>query len=133
MRQFEVWTDLIGPVDAAFIEEDNSRVVATDTQKNTIFLLSQKLDPERASREDFAILLARHFVKKYPEAVHACSVRVTETIWDRVKIGGQSHHHAFTKRGAFEGHALVEAEGIAGRVTRIQSGVRGLTVLKTTQ
>jgi urate oxidase len=131
--QFEVDTELVGPVDESFTQEDNSKVVATDTQKNTIFLLSQKLDLEHSSREDFAILLARHFVQTYPKAVHSCNVRVTETIWERLRVGGQPHQHAFRKLGTLVGHSLVAAAGAEGRITRVESGVRGLTILKTTQ
>ena len=133
VRQFEVETDLVGPVGASYTNQDNSKIVATDTQKNTIFLLSQKLNFERSSREDFAILIARHFVRKYPDAVHACTVKIAETVWERVQVAGAAHHHAFTKKGTFVGHAFVKAEGSRGNVTSVESGVNGLTVLKTTK
>ena len=133
VRQFEVETELVGPVEASYTGADNSLVVATDTQKNTVFLLAKELDPSRSSREDFAVLLARHFVKTYPTAVHACTVRVKETIWERMTIAGKPHQHAFTRKGQFVGHAAAKVEGPKGRIAHLESGVRGLTVLKTTQ
>lgn len=133
VRQFEVETDLVGPVGGSYTDQDNSGIVATDTQKNTIFVLAQQLDRQHASKEDFAMLVARHFVKKYPSQVHACGVEVRETVWTRVEIEGKPHHHAFTRKGDFVGFAKAEAEGPTGRVTHLESGVRGLTVLKTTK
>ena len=43
---------------------DNSDIIATDTQKNTIYVLAKQHGI--ASPEEFGLLLATHFISKYP-------------------------------------------------------------------
>jgi urate oxidase len=70
--------------------------VATDSQKNTVYLLAKKHGVK--SPEDFGILLCAHFLDKY-QHVKEVSVHIEEYPWKRMGIGEgpykQAHNHAF--------------------------------------
>ena len=46
---------------------DNSDIIATDTQKNTIYVLAKQHGI--TSPEEFGLLLVNHFISKYPWVV----------------------------------------------------------------
>jgi urate oxidase len=139
VRQFLVETNLIGPVDGAFLNSDNSMIVATDTQKNTVFILAKQLTERTKSAEAFAKIIATHFVSTYPNAIHECKVNVEEETWNRIHIDGQPHNHGFQKAGPNVGtaHCHVKRSLPGGRgnvvVAKLTGGVKNLTLLKTTQ
>lgn len=55
--QFSVDILLDGPTDAAFTSGDNSLIVPTDTQKNTVYVLGKTTSFDCA--EEFAVIVAR--------------------------------------------------------------------------
>uniref|UniRef100_A0A2P2JP61 Uricase n=1 Tax=Rhizophora mucronata TaxID=61149 RepID=A0A2P2JP61_RHIMU len=112
----------------AYLRDDNSDIVATDTMKNTVYVKAKECS-EQVSAEDFAILLAKHFISSYQQ-VTAVIVKIVEKPWERVSIAGQPHQHGF-KLGS-EKHTT---EAIVKRSGSLQltSGVEGLSVLKTTK
>lgn len=71
------------PAAAAYYEGDNSSVLPTDTVKNTVYVLAKK--HEFATLEDFAIILAKHFVQTHPSKIDAAKVRLFETNWTRIE------------------------------------------------
>eukprot|EP00244_Chara_vulgaris_P010870 TRINITY_DN5135_c0_g3_i2.p1 TRINITY_DN5135_c0_g3~~TRINITY_DN5135_c0_g3_i2.p1 ORF type:complete len:312 (-),score=41.77 TRINITY_DN5135_c0_g3_i2:816-1751(-) len=119
---------LLSDVEAAFARGDNSGVVATDSIKNTVYVLAKELK-QRVSVEDFGIKLAEHFVKTYPQ-VSKAMIRLQECPWKRVSIDGQPHDHGFTL-GAEKHTAEVSATSTG--TLSVRSGVANLSVLKTTQ
>ena len=136
VRQFLVETNLIGPVEACFLSGDNSKIVATDTQKNTVFILAKQLTPTVKSAEAFAKIIATHFVTTYPEAIKQCKVNILEEIWERTSVDGTPHHHSFQKAGPHTGFAHADVgrnEQNEVVINVLQGGVRQLTLLKTTQ
>src|SRR5881392_3329322 len=69
LKDLEVAAYLRGDFVSSYTSGDNSKVVATDTIKNTVNVLSkQNLGHEI---ELFALTLARHFVSKYPQVQQA--------------------------------------------------------------
>src|SRR5579862_2097209 len=54
------WIELDGDFVAAYTDGDNSKVVATDTMKNTVYLLASKHRIEAI--ESFTQLICRHFL-----------------------------------------------------------------------
>ena len=64
---------------------DNSKVLPTDTQKNTVFAFAH--DPI-GEIEEYAMRLARHFVSEF-SSVYRARVTIEEHGWTRV------HDHAF--------------------------------------
>ena len=83
VKQFLVETNLFGPVDECFLEGDNGGIVATDTQKNTVFCMLKKLTFERNSAEDYAMLIRniRNYILKF---IHQCKVIVHEETWEEL-------------------------------------------------
>eukprot|EP00968_Pinguiococcus_pyrenoidosus_P025658 scaffold6610_cov245-Pinguiococcus_pyrenoidosus.AAC.2 len=125
VKQFTIQSLLFGPVDSSFTMGDNSVVVATDTQKNTVYAVARQ--NEFHSGEELAMLLAKHFVRTYPRLVHQCEITVKEDIWERI----DDHHHAFLKKGPMKRWA--KATFSKDGTLQLHGGVRQLTVLKTTQ
>ena len=60
---------------------DNSDIIATDSQKNTVYVLAKQHGI--SSPEEFGLLLATHFVSKYPWVTRA-RVKVTAHPWQRI-------------------------------------------------
>lgn len=107
---------------------DNTKVVATDTMKNTVNALAQQ--HLGAETERFAALLARHFVEKYPQ-VHQAEVTTGERVWDRLTIGGVPHPHSFS--GAQGARPTVRATAAKASGVAIVSGIEDLLILKSTE
>src|SRR5436189_274115 len=75
---------------------DNSKVVPTDTQKNTVFAFAREPIGEI---EDFGIRLARHFVNEFA-SVYRARVSIQECAWERISAEGKPHDHAFVRAGS---------------------------------
>jgi len=88
---------LVGDFAASHVAGDNSRVVPTDTQKNTVFAFAKESPP--GEPEDFALRLARHFARGF-EAVSRARVSVEEYPWARIAVGGKPHPHSFVRSGS---------------------------------
>jgi urate oxidase len=98
---------------------DNSKVVPTDTQKNTVFAFAH--DPI-GEIEEFAIRLARHFVSEFA-SVYRARVMIEEHAWTRV------HDHAFVRAGSERRTAAVTCTDDG---TWVIAGVADLVILKST-
>lgn len=123
--EFTVDITLTGDFAASYTDGDNTKVVATDSQKNTVYVLAR--ENEFDSPDAFAKLLATHFVETYPQ-VTAVDVRVHQTLLSRVSIDGTPHPHTFVG-GATEtrtARCMVSPEG-----TRCCGGISGMVVLKS--
>ncbi|XVE68582.1 hypothetical protein DITRI_Ditri09bG0079900 [Diplodiscus trichospermus] len=126
--EWNVNISLLSNCVAAYVSDDNSDIVATDTMKNTVYVKAKECS-EQISAEEFAILLGKHFTSFYPQ-VFTAIVKVVEKPWERVSVNGQPHEHGF-KLGS-EKHtaeAIVQKSGIL----QLTSGIEGLALLKTTQ
>lgn len=62
IREYEVHTKLTLSTDKDYTEADNSDIVATDSQKNTVYLLAKKHGV--GNPEQFALLLCKHFIQQ---------------------------------------------------------------------
>lgn len=93
IRELEVSTKLKLNNLKDYIHGDNSDIVATDTQKNTVYILAKKHGIK--SPEEFALLLANHFLANYDHVVKT-KIHVSERAWTRIQSqNGQKHNHAF--------------------------------------
>jgi urate oxidase len=119
---------LEGDFSAAYLEGDNRKVVATDTIKNTVYVLGKEHAFD--SVEQFAVILAQHFLNTYAH-VSAARVELTQSAWQRIAVDGKPHDHAFTSGGPQLRYALATFKRGASQPTLV-GGVRGLLVLKTT-
>ncbi|KAF3926151.1 Uricase [Orbilia brochopaga] len=118
---------LEGDVETSYTEADNSPVVATDTVKNTIYILA-KQNPVNPP-ELFGAILASHFPNKYSH-IHAAHVSITVHRWTRVEIDGKPHSHSFLRDGSETRNVDVTFRKNEGFT--ITSKIAGLLVLKST-
>jgi len=118
---------LEGDIETSYTHADNSVVVATDSQKNTIYVLA-KQHPVTPP-ELFGSIVADHFVNKYAH-IHAAHVRIITHRWTRMEIDGKPHPHSFFRDG--NDVRTVEVSAYEGKGIQIKSGIQGLLVLKST-
>jgi len=96
IKDLNVSTALRGDFADAHLVGDNAKVVATDTQKNTVYAFAQQYGVGEI--EEFALRLGRHFVDDF-EWVTGAKVSVEEYAWDRIAVDGAGHGHAFSQAG----------------------------------
>ena len=120
-----VSSSLRGDFSAAHTAGDNAHVLATDTQKNTVFAFARD---GIGSPEAFGMRLARHFAGSY-DWITGARVAVESYGWDRISVGGTEHDHSFRKAGAEVRTAVVTVDGEQAYVL---AGLTDLVVLKTT-
>jgi urate oxidase len=120
-----VSSSLRGDFTAAHTVGDNTHVLATDTQKNTVFAFARD---GIGSPEAFGLRLARHFAGAY-EWITGARIGIESYGWDRIAVGGRPHDHAFSRTGGEVRTAVVTVDGDDVHVV---AGLTGLVVLKTT-
>jgi urate oxidase len=126
IRDLTVSTALRGDFAAAHVAGDQSRVLPTDTQKNTAFAYAKQHGI--SSPEDYALALARRLLEATPAATGA-TIRVDEHAWDRIPVDGAGHDHAFVRRG---GEVRTTEVDLTAEAARVVSGLTDLVVLKST-
>ena len=119
IKDLNVSVALAGDFADTHLTGDNSKVVPTDTQKNTVFAFAADGIGEI---EDFATRLAWHFVSDF-ETVHRARVSIEEFSWSRLG------DHAFER--VAEATRLT-AVTCTRETSAVVSGITRLVVLKTT-
>ncbi|MFH8251702.1 factor-independent urate hydroxylase [Microbacterium sp. B2969] len=110
----------------SYLTGDNSKVVATDTQKNTVFAFAKAHGIP--SPEEFLLTLSRHFTTEF-DWIDGGLWQAEQYEWERILVDGQPHDHSFVRSGRGTRLASVQVEGGATHVT---GGVKDLVVLKST-
>ena len=126
IEDLTVTTQLRGDFTACHTTGDNAHVVATDTQKNTVYAFARQYGV--GSPERFLLRLARHFVDGF-EQVTGGRFAADVHAWDRIAVDGEPHDHAFVRTGRETRRAVVLVDGADVHVV---SGFTGATVLKST-
>jgi urate oxidase len=126
IKDMTVTITLAGDFADSHLTGDNSKVVATDTQKNTVFAFAKESPVGEV--EEFALRLARHFVRDH-DSVQRARVSIAEHPWARISAGGRPHPHAFERAGSEERLTTVTCTRDSEWVV---SGLAGLTLLKST-
>ena len=116
-----VISQLHGDFEDAYFVGDNAHVVATDTQKNTVFAFARE---PFASQEEFLLRLGKHFVDGF-DWVTGGRWAAREATWERIN----DHDHSFVRTGTETRTSIVK---IAGDDTYVISGLQDLAVLKST-
>ncbi|GAB3696237.1 urate oxidase [Spirosoma flavus] len=125
-RQISVNVALEGDFDTAHTLGDNSKILPTDTQKNTVYALAKAHFVD--SIENFALILANHFISHNPQVTQA-KVDITEYAWQRMVFDGKTHHHAYVG-GSTEKHTTSVVQKTED--VQISAGIKDLLILKTT-
>jgi len=126
IKDINVSVALSGDFAASHLAGDNSNIVTTDTQKNTIYAFAK--DEPIGEIEQFGLRLARHFTHDFP-TVHRARVSIEEYPWSRVEVGGEPHPHSFIRSGSEKRLAVVTC---AGDATWVVAGLSDMVLLKST-
>jgi urate oxidase len=126
LKDLDVAAHLEGDFESSYTSGDNTKVVPTDTIKNTINIFArQHLGMEL---ERFALILGEHFLTRY-EQVREAEIQISEQSWERLVIEGEPHPHSF--EAGSEGRMFTRV--ICNKATKtIRSGIRDLVILKST-
>jgi len=126
IRHITVNISLQGDFDAVHTKGDNSKVLPTDTMKNTVYALAKQ--EFTASIEEFGIVLATHFLDNNPQ-LSTATITLSEYCWKRMTVDGAPHPHSFINGGS-EKHTATIAKDRLGLT--LSSGISDLLILKTT-
>lgn len=128
VSEWEADVMLEGELAGAYLSDDNSSIVPTDTVKNTVLALAH--DHDEATRDGFALILAEHFLNRHAHLT-ACDVEVRERLWTRMRPDGVPHPHAFVRESNGQPFSKVRME--RGRAALRAGGLRGFVIMKTTE
>jgi urate oxidase len=120
LTDLNVSVALGGDLAAAHESGDNSNVLPTDTQKNTVYAFARSHGVDQI--EEFGLLLARHFVDSQP-SISVARVSIEEYGWRRLGP------HSFVRTGEGTRTAVVTYDG---QTAWVVSGVANLVLLNST-
>jgi urate oxidase len=126
ITDINVTSQLIGDFSDSYYTGANDKVIATDTQKNTVYALARKGGVP--SIEEFGLRLARNFVGAY-DYVSGARMEIEQFDWDRITTPNGAHDHSFVKGASMVRNTLVRKDS---RGEIVMSGLRNLVVLKST-
>ena len=130
IRDVTVSTALRGDFADAHLAGDQSKVLPTDSQKNTCFAYAKEKGIGEV--EDYALDLARHFVDDVA-SVSGARIEVHEYAWERISVDGREHDHSWVRRGPEVRTTVVTVDGTGdGQQAWVVSGLKDLTLLKST-
>lgn len=130
-HEFVEWSVRVlleGDFESSFTEADNSKVIPTDTMKNTVYFIAR--DSKAEAMEEFAMELGDHFLDNNAH-VSAASIEISGKAWERLTLDGAEEPTTFKLGGPelYTTH-VTRAQSQSWQVT---SGVEALTILKTTR
>lgn len=126
IRDVTVSTCLRGDFGAAHLQGDQSSVLPTDSQKQTVYAFAK--DPGLTVIEEYGLALARHFVGDIAP-VESARIEIDEHAWQRVVVDGTEHDHTWVRSGQEVRTATVTVDGTGEWVI---GGLKDLTILKST-
>ena len=117
---------LHGDYESCFTHGDNSKILPTDTVKNTVYWLAS--NSSACCIEDFAKELISYLLPRNPQ-VSAVEASISESPWDHVTVGGRQHPTTFVQSSRESQTTKVTQE--RGRAFSVDSGLDDLVILKT--
>ncbi|HWE86543.1 MAG TPA: urate oxidase [Terracidiphilus sp.] len=130
-HEFQEWTVgvlLEGDFVESYTQADNSKVLPTDTMKNTVYSLAR--GSKAATIEEFAMELGDYLLHNHAHIARV-SVEIAEHAWQPLVVDGRDENTTFKLNGAEL--QTVDASRERDGQWRIASGVDQLTILKTTK
>lgn len=108
----------------AYYSEDNSRIVPTDTVKQTVYYLASKhpLSPI----EKFGVIIGKHFLAKY-SWVSDVHVQILQNLWQRMTPFGKPSSQGFVQ---MPGKRVARVHATRSAIT-VHAGIQDLVLLKT--
>src|SRR5579883_1378616 len=126
LKELTVGIRLEGDFETAHTKGDNTKILPTDTMKNTVYALAKQQRIE--SPAEFCLRLADHFLSHHAHVSRA-RMEASETLWTRLPYGKTLHPHTFTRSSEERRTTTVTA---TRKEKSVQAGIKGLVVLKTT-
>jgi len=130
-HDFNEWTVRVllhGDFESSFTEADNSKILPTDTMKNTVYSIAR--GSKALTLEKFAMELGDYLLLNNPQ-IDKASIEIEEKAWERMELGAEPEATTF-KLGGPE-LQTVNAVRVRDGGWSITSGVDGLVILKTTK
>jgi urate oxidase len=128
LDEWTVQVLLSGDFETAHTLGDNSKILPTDTMKNTVYSIAR--DSKAESMEDYARELVDFLLSRNVQ-VESAEVVIESTLWKRLVVEGKPYPTAFM-RGSDE-RQTTRVSRTQGGTFAITSGLDRLTVLKTAQ
>jgi len=125
-REWTVEVLLEGDFGSCFLDGDNSKILPTDTMKNTVYSLARNSSAE--CMEEFGKELIAFLLEKNPQ-VSAAEVTVSEKAWEHLSIGGRPHPTAFVQSS--EERQTAEVSAKRNGKPSVRSGLENLVIMKT--
>ncbi len=128
-HDFREWTIdilLLGDFESCFVAGDNSKILPTDTMKNTVYSLARTSPAD--SMEEFGKELVSFFLDRNPQ-VSAAQVALSEKSWQHLHLAGKPHPTAFVQSSAECQTAEIAATKKAS--PSVRSGLEHLVLMKT--
>src|SRR5258708_3660449 len=113
-----------GEFESVHTRGDNSKVLPTDTMKNTVYALAGA-EPV-GEIEEFGKRLTSHFLKSNPQ-VSRVRVEIAENLWVRIPVDGVPRNHAFVAGGGEQRTASIDSTRANNQV---EEGIADMLVLK---
>jgi urate oxidase len=117
---------LTGDFETAHTVGDNSKILATDTMKNTVYYVARL--SKTASMEEYAMELIDYILERNVQ-VESVEVVIESAMWKRLMVGGKPYPTAFM-RGSDE-RQTTKVKKMQGGAFAVSSGFDKLTVMKT--
>ncbi len=130
-HDLEDWTLEVlvtGDFAEVFTEGDNTRILTTDTMKNTVYFVAR--GSKARSIEEFAAELIEFLLSRNPQ-ISEVEVNIESHLWKRLTVEGEPYPTAFMKGSDERGTAQL-ARTRDGALS-VHSGFREMTLLKTAQ
>jgi urate oxidase len=128
-HDFCEWTVQIllqGDFESCFTDGDNSKILPTDTMKNTVYSLARK--SSAGCMEDFAKELVDFLLGRNPQVSEA-EVSISEKTWRHLTTDGKAHPTTFVQSsGERQTTRVARAQG---RKFAVRSGLENLVIMKT--
>jgi urate oxidase len=126
LDEWTVQVLLTGDFETAHTVGDNSKILPTDTMKNTVYFVARQ--SKAVSIEDYAKELIDFLLSRNPQ-VSGAEVVIESHLWKRLTVDGQPHPAAFMHGSDERQTARVSRR--QGEAFTIVSGLDRLHILKT--
>jgi len=128
-HDFREWTLEIlleGDFESCFVAGDNSKILPTDTMKNTVYSLARTSSAE--CMEEFGKELVAFLLDRNPQ-VSAARVTLSEKSWQHLQAGGKPHPTTFVQSS--NECQTGEIAAVRNGAPSVRAGLENLVILKT--
>src|SRR5262249_40180089 len=92
VKELIVAVSFEGDFETAHTKGDNTKILPTDTMKNTVYAMARQHPVETI--EELGIQLVDHFLSYNPQ-ISRVRIELKENLWSRMSLGGKPHATPF--------------------------------------